>query len=92
LFLLFNPFPKMRIAVKITKNLDKNPESSFGIEMARQFDSMVKLLYGPKYEPLIHKTWDQGYKKGLHLETQPNMTPDVIAWVDKALNTFYNKT
>jgi DNA-binding transcriptional MerR regulator len=72
----------------ISANLDKDPTSEFGITLGKRCMDMVNGLYGKEYAGLKHSIWNKGFKTG-KMDGEHFVAPEVIAWLDKAIDTYY---
>lgn len=73
---------------KVGSNLNKNPESDFGIEIGEHLMKIVNAMYGKKYVSLRNSIWEKGYKNR-DLREEHGLTPKMIAWVDKAIEAYF---
>ncbi len=73
---------------QIGDNLDKDPESEFGITSGKKLMDLVNGLYGKKYAGLRTKIWEKGYKEG-QMEGEHALSPGIVEWLDKAVDAYY---
>ncbi|CEK11197.1 MerR family transcriptional regulator [Legionella hackeliae] len=69
------------------KALHEDPDSETGIYLGKKLMDWVNNLYGKKYAHLRTKKFERGFAEGKGLE-QHGLTPEIVAWMDKALNTY----
>jgi DNA-binding transcriptional MerR regulator len=73
---------------EIKLNLDTDPKSEIGINLAKKVMDLVNLLYGKEHANLKHQIWVKGFKQG-KMQEDHLFTPEIIAWVDKANDAYY---
>lgn len=71
---------------QIEDNLNKDPISDFGIEIAKRCMKMVNGIYGKKHAALKAAVWEKGFKGG-----HTDLSPEVVSWLDKAMDTYYRR-
>jgi DNA-binding transcriptional MerR regulator len=69
-------------------NLSKDPTSPIGAQIAKDMMDLVGGLYGKDNANLRHTIWEKGFKKG-KMEGDLALEPEVVAWLDKAMDNFY---
>lgn len=74
--------------MEVDANLNKNPDSDIGIAIGKRCMEFVNALYGKKHIRLRNAIWEKGFKEGL-IDDEPASTPEVIAWLDKAISAYY---
>ncbi|MGD0466012.1 MAG: MerR family transcriptional regulator [Gammaproteobacteria bacterium] len=75
---------------QVNANLDKDPKSEFGVETAKRCMDLINGLYGKEYANLKHSIWENGFKKG-QMDKDHFVTPEVVAWLDKAIDNYYRE-
>ena len=73
----------------VNANLKKVPTSDTGIMIGKRCIDFVNSLYGNKYYALRNAIWEKGFKGG-HIGAEHNLSPEAIAWLDKAIDAYYN--
>lgn len=74
---------------QIRENLSQDPASEESMALARRCKDWVNNLYGKEYIDLSHAVWQKGFKGG-HIEEQEHgMSPQMISWLDKAMEAYY---
>ena len=73
---------------QVRSNLDKDPKSEFGNQMAKQIMDLVGGLYGKEYANLRHSIWEKGFKKG-KMDGDRALEPEMVAWLDSAMDHYY---
>lgn len=76
------------LVAKIHGNLNKSPESKFGIDIAKQVMDLINGLYGKENANLKNSIWEKGFKKGL-MEGDQFLEPEIVSWLDKAIDAYY---
>lgn len=76
------------LIAEIGRNIDKDPTSDLGIRIGRQCMEMINNLYGKKHANLKHTIWEKGYK-GNNMDSEHAVSPDIVQWLDKAIDTYY---
>lgn len=72
----------------IKQNLDKDPTSEIGLELAERVMTLVNHLYGEEHANLKHQIWEEGFKKG-KMEDNHSLTPEMVDWLAKANDAYY---
>lgn len=67
--------------------LHEDPTSEIGINLGKKLMDWVNNLYGKKYAYLRTKKFELGFGEGKGLE-QHGLTPEIVAWMDKAINAY----
>ncbi len=71
---------------EIEANLDKDPTSDLGVNIGKRCMDWVNELYGKEHAALAKSIWEKGFKGG-----HTDLDPDVIAWLDKAIDEYYKR-
>lgn len=69
---------------EVAQNTDKDPSSSFGMEMGKRCMDMVNSWFTNKFAGLRETIWEKGFQAGLS-----DLSPEVVSWLDKAIDTYY---
>lgn len=72
----------------INANLNNDPTSDIGMALGKRCMDWVNGLYGKEYSTLRTTIWEKGFKGG-HIGTEHNLSPAAIAWLDKAMDSYY---
>lgn len=75
---------------KMETQLDCDPSSESSMMLAAKVMELVNVLYGPEYANLRQSIWENGYKKN-NMEDEHQMSPKMVAWLDKALDCYWRK-
>lgn len=73
---------------EVNSNLKNDPTSELGITLGKRCMDWVNSLYGKEYTALRNAIWEKGFQGG-HLGEEHNLSPEAIAWLDKAMNAYY---
>ncbi len=73
---------------QIKSNFDQDPKSEFGLNIAKQAMDLINGLYGKENANLKHSIWNKGFKKG-KMDADHKLKPEIVAWLDKAIDTYY---
>ncbi len=73
---------------EVNANLKKDPESDLGMTIGKRCMDWVNSLYGKEYTTLRTAIWEKGFKGG-HVGAEHNLSPEAIAWLDKAIDAYY---
>lgn len=76
------------LIASITDNLNEDPNSALGIALGGKCMAIVNDLYGTKYAHLRTKKFEKGFGEGKGL-TEANLTPEIVAWLDKAIDAYW---
>ncbi len=76
------------LIAEIGRNIDKDPKSDFGIAIGQRCMEMINKLYGKNHANLKHAIWEKGYK-GNQMDPENAISPDIVQWLDKAIDTYY---
>jgi DNA-binding transcriptional MerR regulator len=72
----------------VNKNITADPTSDLGITLGKRCMDWVNSLYGNEYNALRTAIWEKGFKGG-HIGAEHNLSPEAIAWLDKAIDAYY---
>ncbi len=78
------------LLAQVASNLDKDPKSETGSEIAKQVMDLINGIYGKENANLKHSIWHKGFKQG-KMEGERYVDPAVISWLDKAIDSYYRK-
>jgi DNA-binding transcriptional MerR regulator len=78
------------LVAEFQKNLGKDPTSEIGITLAKKCMDHVNLLYGKKYAHLRTKIFEKAWGEGKHLDDY-GLTPEIVSWLEKACDAYYQK-
>lgn len=79
-----------QIVKDINANINNDPNSDIGIDIARRCAERVDALYFHKYHKLRKSVWEKGFKSNTN-EPKHGLTPEAIKWLDKAFYAYYSK-
>jgi DNA-binding transcriptional MerR regulator len=80
---------KMQTIIKeIGQHLDKDPCSEMAQELGKQYMDLINNYYGRQFAELKHRIWEKGFKQGKSGKDHP-LSAKHIAWLDKAIHTYY---
>lgn len=79
-----------QILTDINANLERNPASEIGIDIAERCKKRVDELYFNKYHKLRKSIWEKGFK-GDSSELKHGLTPEAVKWLDGAFKAYYFK-
>lgn len=82
---------------QIDANLDKDPMSDFGFNLAKRGMDWSNKFYGKKYVTLPIRIWNKGYKSEFLSQIKTHyinpvdqkLSQDNVTWFDKAINHYY---
>lgn len=77
-----------KVVEKVKQHLHENPLSQSGRDAALACMEFVRTIYGKKYAHLSRIIWEKGFK-GNKIKDQFAMTPEMIAWLDQAIDGYY---
>lgn len=75
---------------EVNANLDKNPNSAFGVQLGKRCMDWVNAYYGKNYASLRNVIWEKGLKEG-QLESESNLSAKSGAWLDQAISAYYRE-
>ena len=78
------------LVAQINSNLDKDPKSEFGVDVAKRCMDLINGLYGKEHANLKHSIWENGFKKG-QMDKDHFIAPEVVVWIDKAVDNYYRE-
>jgi DNA-binding transcriptional MerR regulator len=76
------------IVEAVNQNLDKDPASAIGIDVARRCMEWVINLYGEEHAALRGAVWEKGFKGGYGSEDH-GLSAECVEWLDKAMKAYY---
>jgi len=79
-----------KLVDQVKANLAKDPYSGLGFDLAKQTMDLLHDLYGKKYLAVRNALWEKGFKKGKN-EGEHGLTPEIVHWIDKAVDYYYGK-
>lgn len=79
-----------KLIADVEKNLDADPSSELGIEIGKRCMDWVNKVYGKDFITLRNAIWEKGFKGG-HLSEEMHISPEVIQWLDKAIDSYQRK-
>lgn len=82
---------RAEIIREIDANLDKDPSSEFGANLAKRGMKWANHLYGRKYTALRINIWIKGYRTDFVKQVEPHdlASKENVAWFDKAVESYY---
>ena len=75
------------IVNQVNKNLNNDPTGEIGIDIGKRSLDWVNTVYGRNYALLANAIWEKGFKGG-NIGEENNLTPEAVAWLDKAMDTY----
>lgn len=75
---------------QISENLQIDPTSAQGDQISQNLVNMLDEKYGEEYAALKYAVWEKGLKQA-KVEGNHLFTPEVVAWIDKALDAYWRK-
>lgn len=79
-----------KLIADVQKNLAEDPRSDIGIEIGKRCMDWVNKVYGKDFIILRNAIWEKGFKGG-HLTEEMHISPEVIQWLDKAIDSYHRK-
>jgi len=76
------------LVTDISKNLEADPKSAVGIEIAKRCNARINKLYGKEFAGLKHIVWGKGFMGG-HAGEGHGLTKDMITWLDAAMEHYW---
>jgi len=76
------------VVKEVNANLKNDPTSELGITLGKRCMDWVNSLYGKEYTELRNAIWEKGFQGG-HVGAEHNLSPEAIAWLDKAIDAYY---
>lgn len=76
------------VVKEIQANLNHDPKSPNGMKLGEKVMNLINDLYGKEHANLKHTIWNKGFKQG-HSAGEHDMSPEVIQWMDKAIDAYY---
>ena len=73
---------------QISLNLDKDPQSEFGIALGKRCMDWVNNLYGKEHFTLRNSIWEKGFKQGKQIGDEV-LASEVVTWLDRAIDAYY---
>lgn len=79
------------IVIEVEKNLDKDPNSTFGISLGKRTMTWVNHVYGPNHVALRNTIWTKGFKEDQipKEDADQPLSPKGVAWLDQAISAYY---
>lgn len=77
-----------KVVALIQKNIHLNPRAERGLEIARQAMNLINARFGKEHAHLRHALWEKGFKPG-KMNADHIMTPEIVSWLDQALDEYY---
>jgi DNA-binding transcriptional MerR regulator len=75
---------------QVKEHLNLDPTSDFGLNLAKQVMDLVCGMYGKEHANIRNSIWQKGFKKG-KLDDHRALEPEVVEWLDKAINHYYRE-
>jgi DNA-binding transcriptional MerR regulator len=75
---------------EVKANVNKDPKSAIGLQLAKQIMDLVGGLYGKENANLRHSIWEKGFKKG-KMDGDRALAPEIVEWLDKAIDHYYRE-
>ena len=86
---------RVDIINQIKSNLDKDPTSDFGIDIAKRGMDWSNNFYDKKYAALRASIWEKGFQTDhinqINLNDSASLSPESVAWMDKAIKFYYRR-
>lgn len=73
---------------EVEASIDLDPASETGRDLGRRCMEWVNSLYGKQFVKLRTTIWEKGFKQG-HGAQEHGMSPNCVAWMDKAIDAYY---
>jgi hypothetical protein len=77
------------IVKEVNANFDKNPDSEMGIALGKRMMTWVNQVFGGRHQ-LKNAVWEKGFKQG-QAGKENDLSPQAVAWLDKAIDAYYKK-
>lgn len=77
-----------KLVEEVNKNLQHDPRSKIGIELAKESMEIINGLYGKEHANLRAIKWQKGFKEGKGLK-EHGLTPETVEWLDQALIAYW---
>ena len=77
-----------KLVEKVSKNLQQDPTGDIGIEIAKQVMDLINPVYGREHASLRKVVWEKGFEGG-YFDKETGMTSEIVAWLDKAMDSYY---
>lgn len=77
-----------KVIEEINNNLHLDPKSQKAMELGKKVMDLINTLYGKEHANLKHAIWNKGFKEG-HAGGEHSLSPEIISWMDKAIDAFY---
>jgi DNA-binding transcriptional MerR regulator len=75
---------------QVQENLHQDPKNKVGQKIAKQVMDLINGLYGVEHANLKKSIWEKGFKQG-KMEGDHYVDPDIIDWLDKAMDAYYRE-
>lgn len=75
---------------EIENNLEKDPKSEIGINLAKKCMLLINSLYGKKYAHLRTKKFEQGFGEGKGLDEE-GISIEIATWLEKSVDAYYKQ-
>lgn len=73
---------------EVNANLDKDPSSTFGMNLGKRCMDWVNKLYGKKFIKLRNAIWEKGFKTG-EIGEDYKLSPKAVKWLDNAMDAYH---
>lgn len=77
-----------KVVQEIRANLKQDPKSEEGMRIGKKVMDLINDLYGKEHANLKHTIWNKGFKEGQNAG-EHDMSPEVVQWMDKAIDGYY---
>lgn len=74
---------------EISANILKDPEGPIGIKLGQACMDLVNDLYGKEHANLRNKLFEEGFGAGKYLKENGNMTPEIVQWLEGAVQAYW---
>lgn len=79
------------LVTDVKKNINNDPASEIGVDIGKRCMIMINELYGKEHLNLRTKIWEEGYKKNQMPEGEHALSPQIVAWLDKAADAYWRQ-
>ncbi len=73
---------------EVEASIHQDPTCEAGRDLGRRCMEWVNSLYGKQYVKLRTTLWEKGFKQGHGVE-EHGMSPQCVAWMDRAIDAYY---
>lgn len=79
------------IVNQVNANVATDPASAAGMQIGKSCMAWVNKLYGKEHVLLRNAIWEKGFKSGHADVSEHGLSPEAVAWLDRAMDAYYHR-